>query len=236
MGELSYQVRLDSFQGPLDLLLHLIKVEEVDIYNIPIARITDQYLEYIKFMRSLDLRVAGEFLVMAATLLRIKAELLLPRPRRDDLEGTDLRKQLTKMLIEYKRFKELAEELRGMEGERLRFYPRGETAYPQGDDPLKEINPFLLWRAFQGALDNTPKATPHIISPDEVTLKEKMDLLLRALKERKEIRFSELLRQDPRRIALILIFVAILELAKRKRVILRQEAPFDEILICSPLG
>ncbi len=232
MGELSYQVRLDSFQGPLDLLLHLIKVEELDIYDIPIAKITDQYLNYIKFMRSLDLQVAGEFLVMAATLLRIKAEMLLPRPLGDDLEEPDPRQELTEMLIEYKRFKELAEQLRGMEGERFRFYPRGEVAYPPGDDSPQEINSFLLWRACREALDNAPKATPHTISLDKVTIREKMDLLLRSLEGGREIRLTELLRQDPRRIALVLIFVAILELAKRRQVILRQEAPFDEILIC----
>lgn len=232
MSESSYQVRLDSFQGSLDLLLHLIKVEEVDIYDIPIARITDQYLNYIKFMRSLDLQVAGEFLVMAATLLRIKAEMLLPRPQGNDLEGPDPRQELTEMLIEYKRFKELSEQLRGMEGERLSFYSRGEAASPPGDDPLREINSFLLWRAFREALDNAPKDTPHTISPDEATLREKMDLLLRSLEGGREIRLTELLRQDPRRIALVLIFVAILELAKQRRISLRQATPFGEILIC----
>jgi len=232
MGESSYQVRLDSFQGPLDLLLHLIKVEEVDIYDIPIARITDQYLNYIKFMRSLDLQVAGEFLVMAATLLRIKAEMLLPRPQGNDLEGPDPRQELAEMLIEYKRFKELAEQLRGMEGERFHFYPRGEAASPLGDDPLREINSFLLWRAFREALDNAPQDTPHTISPDEATLREKMDLLLRSLEGGREIRLTELLRQDPRRIALVLIFMAILELAKQRRITLRQATPFGEILIC----
>lgn len=234
MSASPYQVKLDSFQGPLDLLLHLIKVAEVDIYDIPIAKITDQYLSYIKAMRSLDLQVAGEFLVMAATLLRIKAEMLLPRPQGDEQEGPDPRQELTKMLIEYKRFKELAGGLREIEGERIRFYPRGEEACPPGDDPPNQINPFLLWEAFQNAWN---KATPsHTISPDEVTIKEKMDFLLKRLEGGKELRFTELLRQDRRRIALALLFVAILELAKRRRVALRQEAPFDEILICPLSG
>jgi len=232
MDQSPYQVKLDSFQGPLDLLLHLIKVAEVDIYDIPIAKITDQYLNYIKFMRSLDLQVAGEFLVMAATLLRIKAEMLLPRSPGDDREGPDPRQELAEMLIEYKKFKELAMKLRGMEGERSHFYPRGGTISPPGDDPPTEINPFLLWKAFREAWGRSSQALPHTISPDEVTIREKMDLLLRRLKGGEELRFTELLRQDRRRIALVLIFVAILELAKRRRVVLRQEAPFDEILIC----
>jgi segregation and condensation protein A len=231
MGESSYQVKLDFFQGPLDLLLHLIKKEEMDIYDIPIARITDQYLGYIKFMRSLDLRVAGEFLVMAATLLRIKAEMLLPRTKVDEAEGPDPREDLAERLIEYKKFKELAEGLKGLEEERSRFYPRGEASSPPEAEQWEEINPFLLWRALREALDKAPRETPHTISPDEVTLKEKMDFLLRILEGGRGIRFTELLSQDPRRIALILIFVAILELAKQRRVTLRQEAPFGEIII-----
>ena len=231
MGESSYQVKLDFFQGPLDLLLHLIKKEEMDIYDIPIARITDQYLGYIKFMRSLDLRVAGEFLVMAATLLRIKAEMLLPRTKVDEAEGPDPREELAERLMEYKKFKELAEGLKGLEEERSRFYPRGEVSSPPEAEQWEEINPFLLWRAFREALDKAPRETPHTISSDEVTLKEKMDFLLRILEGGRGIRFTELLSQDPRRIALILIFVAILELAKQRRVTLRQEAPFGEIII-----
>jgi len=231
MGESSYQVKLDFFQGPLDLLLHLIKKEEMDIYDIPIARITDQYLGYIKFMRSLDLRVAGEFLVMAATLLRIKAEMLLPRTKVDEAEGPDPREELAERLMEYKKFKELAEGLKGLEEERSRFYPRGEASSPPEAEQWEEINPFLLWRALREALDKAPRETPHTISPDEVTLKEKMDFLLRILEGGRGIRFTELLSQDPRRIALILIFVAILELAKQRRVTLRQEAPFGEIII-----
>ncbi len=228
----SYQVKLGFFQGPLDLLLHLIKVQEIDICDIPIARITDQYLQYIKFMRSLDLQLAGEFLVMAATLLRIKAEMLLPRPPGDDLELPDPRRELTERLIEYMRFKELAEGLRGLEEERSRLYPRGEAISPPGDDYGEEINPYLLWRAFQEALKKAPKDTPHIISPDEVTLREKLDLLLSILERGREIKLSELLYQDPRRMALVLIFVAILELAKQRRIVLRQDTPFGEILIC----
>ncbi len=227
-----YQVKLGFFQGPLDLLLHLIKAEQVEISDIPIARITDQYLEYIKFMRSLNLEFAGEFLVMAATLLRIKAEMLLPRPKGDDLPEDDPRRELVEMLKEYKKFKELAENLRGLEEKSSRLYPRGGVSTPWGDEPEEGLTPFLLWRTLREILNKVPKTSAHLISPEEATLREKMDLLLRLLEERRQIRFTELIHQDPRRIALILVFVAILELAKQKRITLRQETPFGEILIC----
>jgi segregation and condensation protein A len=125
--EAPYQVKLDAFEGPLDLLLHLIKKEELDIYDIPIARVTRQYLEYLEMMRMLDLDVAGEFIVMASDLMRIKARMLLPKPEEQEEEEADPRAELVRRLLEYKKYKEVARDLKGRESDRLVLFTRGWT-------------------------------------------------------------------------------------------------------------
>ena len=151
---MTYKVKLEIFEGPLDLLLYLIKKEELDIYNIPIARLTEQYLETLNLMELLDLEVAGEFLVMAATLMQIKSKTLLPPDPAETAEEADPRAELVRRLLEYKAFKEAAEELRGFEGKRSGIFTRFgvEPEIDGGDSPFLEGSLFDLITAFSRIL------------------------------------------------------------------------------------
>src|SRR3989338_1249361 len=178
---MTYKVKLDVFEGPLDLLLYLIKKEEIDIYDIPIAKITDEYLEYLELMKLLDLNIAGEFLVMAATLIHIKSKMLLPP---DHLEGEekeeeDPRAELVRRLIEYKKFKEAAQELSHMESHQKHYFARvagqpikfEDTAR---EDEFFEATLFDLITAFTKVLKDIPKEVFHQVVRDEFTVSEKI--------------------------------------------------------------
>ncbi len=172
----NYKVRLDIFEGPLDLLLYLIKKEELDIYDIPITRITEQYLETLNLMELLDLDIAGEILVMAATLMQIKSKMLLPPdPSGETPEELDPRAELVRQLLEYKAFKEAAENLRGFEGKRSEIFTRfGVEPESEGDDsPFLEVSLFDLISAFSLVLKNLPKSDFHEVEKDEFTVAER---------------------------------------------------------------
>ena len=159
-------VRLSNFEGPLDLLLYLIKREEVDIYDIPIAEITKQYLEMIEMMRELDLEVAGEFILMAATLIQIKVRMLLPEPEDGaEDEEEDPRAELVRRLVEYKCFKEVSESMESLETHQRRLFSRAyfnwEKQYKKTEVVLREVSLFDLMHAFKVAMENIPSVTAH---------------------------------------------------------------------------
>jgi segregation and condensation protein A len=233
---MSYKVKLDVFEGPLDLLLYLIKKEEVDIYDIPIAKITDQYLEYLEFMKLLDLNIAGEFLVMAATLMHIKSRMLLPP---DDLppeeQEEDPRAELVKRLLEYKKFKEAAQELAQMASHQKHFFARVGTGKEDILEPDKdaffEANLFDLITAFTKVLKDVPKDVFHEVIKDEFTVSEKIHDILHMAAEKPVISFMELFKAAKNKMEAITTFLALLELIRLKEVVIKQAAPFGDIEI-----
>jgi segregation and condensation protein A len=231
----SYQVRLDQFEGPLDLLLHLIKQNEINIYDIPIALITKQYLEYISVMKSLDLEVAGAFLVMAATLIHIKSRMLLPvEPQEDEEDGEDPRAELVRRLLLYKQFKEAAGELE----ERGRLWREAyarplmelENEIVEEDAPL-DMTLFDLVDAFQDILRLAPTKSLVELTPEHLTVKDRMNYILERLEEAATVTFEELFRPEEGRLVLIVTFLALLELIRIKLVRAFQSEVFGSVLL-----
>ena len=238
-----YKVDLDVFEGPLDLLLYLVRTDEVDICDISIERITSQYMEYLEMMRMLDLDVAGEFIVMASSLMLIKSRTLLPvesRPgEEEDEEEVDPRMELVRQLVEYKKFKDASMSLGAKEfAQSDRYLFGGEVALSDADQTaprLADIGLFDLLGAFQEALKRAPVMPLGQLKPIIWSVPEKMHLIEEALPEHPGgIPFSRLFAPDSPRGEVIVSFLALLELLKRHRVAVRQNEPFAEILVCQP--
>lgn len=233
-----YKVRLDVFEGPLDLLLYLIKREELDIYNIPIERVTQQYMQYLEAMQMLDLNIAGEFLVMAATLMMIKSRLLLPveeRPEAEE-EEEDPRWDLVRQLVEYKKFKDAALHLEELALRREDVFTREGEHVELGVEPdvaLQDVSIFDLISAFNEALKKAPKETVAELFADRWTVAEKIDELTRALSERGKVRLSELLRGMQHRYEMVCAFLAVLELIRLRQIRARQDVVFGDIELLS---
>lgn len=238
-----YNVRLPNFEGPLDLLLFFIKRDELDIYDIPIAYITKEFLEYTRLMELLDLELAGEFLVMAAALMQIKVRMLLPKEEKEGEEGPeeeDPRAELVRKLLEYKRYKEMAGKLAAMSEEQRYTYYRqffkGDvvTSTENEEDMLRNVTLFHLLAAFRKALEKAPReANPHRIEQIAVTIEEQAETILSYFQTRKQITFTELSLTMPR-IVVVVTFLALLELIRSRRVAIQQEESFGEILIYEP--
>jgi len=228
-----YKVKLDIFEGPLDLLLYLIKKDEVNIYDIPISKILNQYLEYIELMKLLDLNVAGEFIVMAATLMQIKSKMLLPPdeiPQEEELEEPDPRAELVKRLLEYKRFKEAAQMLREKEEYRREHFVRPQKEIVQ-DEVYFEANLFDLINAFTKALKDVPKELFFEVIKDEFTIEEKVHDILHYLVNKQKLYINDLFKDAKNKFEIIAIFLAILELIRLREVIIFQKEVFGDILI-----
>ena len=231
---MGYKIRLDVFEGPLDLLLYLIKKEELDIYDIPITRITEQYLEYLGMMEVMDLDIAGEFLVMAATLMQIKSRLLLPPdPEGVETEEEDPRAELVRRLLEYKAYKEAAERLKGFELGRSGIFPRFnvESEIDGTDSPFSDVSLFDLVSAFSKVLKALPPETFHDISKDEFSVSEKVHEIFHRLVREPRIYFSALFKSAKNKYEVITTFLALLELIRLKEVSIRQSAHFEDIEI-----
>jgi segregation and condensation protein A len=232
-----YKIKLDSFEGPLDLLLFLIKKNEIDIYDIPISKITKQYLQYLEIIQLFDLEGASDFILMAATLMRIKAHMLLPKPEvtEDEEDIEDPRQELVHRLLEYKRFKDVAENLAEHEEQARKVYSRGsfkfeENGYEPEEDIANQASLFDLISAFQVLLKKRKKVTIHRVQEITVTLQERIDYILEKITG-EPIKFSELFLEKDTKTVWIVTFIAILELVKRRVIAARQEKPFDEIYI-----
>ena len=232
----AYPVRLQNFEGPLDLLLHLIKTNEVDIYDIPIVLITTQYLEYLNVMQDLDLDVAGEFLVMAATLIHIKSRTLLPRPdpTQDDPEE-DPREALVRRLLEHQKYKAAAELLHEREIQRSaqRGRPDGRVADVVGDapEPEVEVDLFSLITAFRQVLDRA-KARPRVVLPaEQMPIETRIEQLLARLSETEACGFEDLFADVASRAGMIVTFLALLEMIRLKLVRVFQQGSFGPIRV-----
>jgi len=234
-----YKVKLEVFEGPLDLLLYLIKKEEVDIYDIPIERITTQYMEYLTLMQMLNLDVAGEFLVMAATLMYIKSRTLLPAdqqmPDEDLNDGEDPRWELIRQLVEYKKFKEAAAQLAQCAEQQANLFPRTvpiAELISKGEVPLAEVNIFDLISAFNEVLKKASgKEEFREIIEEHFTVSDKIEELLFMLRDRAELVFREVFFQAKSRTEIVVTFLALLELIRLKRLRVTQDEPFSEIHI-----
>lgn len=235
---MSYRVQLQNFEGPLDLLLFLIKKEEVDIYDIPVAQITSQYLEYLQFIELLDLDNASEYVLMAATLIRIKAKMLLPKPELDDDdEAEDPREELVQRLLEYQKYKEVAAELGEFESEFRGHFPvqnftvdlESNEDEEQEEEFGQEVTLFDLMSVFVNVIKQMPAQSEHVVERIPVTIEDQTNFILAYVESKKQVLFTELLTQIKERIVLIVTFVALLELVKNKRLRLNQSQPFAEI-------
>ncbi len=232
-----YRVNLENFEGPLDLLLYLIKRDEIDIYDIPIARVTSQYLEHVRLLESLDLEIAGEFLLMAATLMRIKSKMLLPRQLDDDGEEEegDPRDELVQRLLEYRGYKRVAEKLSEQADLRKQLVGRQSPPYEQGDaeepELLIPVDLVGLLRTFTTLLENAPRMEPYEVMLEEYTLEEKNELILQWIERNERVEFTTLFPAKATRSEIVATFISMLELLRLQRITISQSDTFGRIWI-----
>ncbi|MDI6775535.1 MAG: segregation/condensation protein A [Verrucomicrobiota bacterium] len=237
MPQDEYKVQLEVFEGPLDLLLYLIKKEEVDIYNIPIERITTQYMEYMNLMRMLDLNIAGEFIVMAATLMMIKSRMLLPAEDRSELgeEEEDPRWELVKQLVAYKKFKDVAAELQKREQwQENVFALGGDNIGIEPEDrglKLQDVSLFDLIRAFNEVLKRAQPESIGEISAHRYTVVDQITAILDIMRARRQALFAEFFGAGAPRAEIICTFLAMLELIRLRQILVTQTDPFGAITI-----
>jgi segregation and condensation protein A len=240
--EANYKVKLEVFEGPLDLLLYLIKQDEIDIYDISIERITSQYLEYLQAFKELNIELAGEFIVMAANLIYLKSRSLLPidqQPPEEDAEEDDPRWDLIRQLIEYKKFKEAAAALHLRELEQERIFPReGDTSsILQGPLRLEEVGIFQLINAFQTLIKRIEaRQDVQEIFAERFSVSDKIDTILQRVANGVRLRFSDLFGDVASRVEVVVTFLALLELIRLKQVRALQKNMFDEIEIAGATG
>jgi segregation and condensation protein A len=234
--ELPYQVRIENFEGPLDLLLHLIKKNEINIYDIPVAMIAQQYLEYLEAMEELNLNVAGDFLVMAATLLQIKSKMLLPvdEAADDDEDGPDPREELVRRLLEYKAFKEAARQLDDQEKIWREIFWREQAPLVEEVEeelPLENVSLFDLVDALKEVLERNPSSRLIEIIPDNLTVRERMNLILETLEGKDSVSFAALFEGSGHRMVVVVTFLALLELMRLRIARVFQAETFGPILV-----
>ncbi len=231
-----YRIQLDQFEGPLDLLLYFIRRDEIDIYDIPIAKITADYLTTLNQMRHFNVRVAGEFVEMAATLIRIKAQMLLPRQEDILEEAEDPRSTLVHQLLEYQQYKHAAKELERLAEDRSHFFSRGrELDPPTGEeDPglfVREIDIYDIARYFRKALENRPMIRPYDLEREPLNLEEQKTFILAGFDGEGTCTFSALINRLKTRLELVVTFLALLELMRLGMVKGVQQGLFGEIIL-----
>jgi segregation and condensation protein A len=234
---MGYEIKLDIFEGPLDLLLYLIRKNEIDIYNIPIAIITEQYLAYLDMMRSLNLDLVGEYLILASTLLHIKSKMLLPVQEDDHGEDEpDPRDELVKQLLEYQLYKEAAAELEGRPLLNRDVFKRGFMAEEVPDHVAQEmvvdLNVFDLLEAFHRVISTIEKGDLLEIDTEKLSLTDRMNEIVERLTEKRNLTFTELLGEYANRKILLYTFLAILELMRQRVIRVYQTSSFGVIRVC----
>jgi segregation and condensation protein A len=237
-GAAAYRVALPTFEGPLDLLLHLCQKHELDILEIPISFVTQKYLEYLKLMTLANLDVAAEYLVMAATLAHIKSKMLLPQvpsgQEDDALEEEDPREALIRRLLEYQKYKKAAEDLaaKGIKG--ADYFGRGasiEQAAPIGLPPLADVSLFALMDAFQRVLSRSKIKITHDVIADRISINDRIHELVDLLKDKKRLLFDELFAGAVTRFDLVITFLALLEMTKLRMTRLFQTGPMEQLYV-----
>lgn len=232
---MSYNIRLNVFEGPLDLLLFFIKRDEINIYDIPIAYITQEYLDYLKVMKQMNLQLAGEFILMASLLMRIKAQMLLPRDEAEQGEEIeDPRSELVQMLLEYQRFKEASEQLKALASQQSKYFPVMVSNPQLRIDPdifLSDINLIDLGLAFKGLIDRLPKPKYYEVERFRVNINQQRQAIRSLFSNRKRIRFTQLAKSLQHRIEVVVTFLAILEMAKSGEISVSQRDVYGEIYL-----
>lgn len=225
----AYEVHLELFEGPLDLLLYLIRKNDLDIENIPIAQITKEYLEYLELMKELNLEVVGDFLLMASTLMQIKAKSLLPSHAMTEEEGPDPRSELAAKLAEYQKFKEAATFLSDRAEQFRNIFYRGAPRFQEREKSLN-IRIFDLLSTLREVLDRA-EDEGRIVTGEEFPLDEMISKILNMVESKPYVTVREIFAGERRRRAIVTCFMALLELIKLQQIFARQERPFGDILI-----
>ncbi len=230
-----HRIDLEMFEGPLDLLLFLIKRDELNIYDIPVAQITKDFLEYVNLAKELKLHSAGDFVLMAATLMKIKARMLLPIEADGDEEIEDPRTELMNMLLEYKRYKEAAGAFSNLERvERPHYYHIPGAWDPQQEDKtaiLEDIKLYDIMLTFRYLLKNYEEPVTHSVAIEEVTMSEQVGFLNGLLQAKTSLKFSSLLEQFESRLIVVVTFLAILEMLRGRQIKVKQTKLFDDLLL-----
>lgn len=234
-----YEAILESFEGPLDLLYHLIEKEKIDIYDIPISKITDQYIEHIDSMKELDLDVTSEFLIMASTLIEIKSKMLLPKVKKhkEDQDEIDPREELVRRLIEYKKYKEVSMDLKSRENTYKKVYykAREEIEYIDDDLDLGGVDINMLLQTYEKILENCIDFKEDIefeeIKRDEVTIEESIEKVMSVLRYKQQTKFEELFEKSTSISVVVTTFMAVLELIKQNKIMIKQKGNFSEIFV-----
>jgi segregation and condensation protein A len=232
-----YKIKLDQFEGPLDLLLFFIKRDELNIYDIPISKITKEFLEYVNLIKMLDLEVAGDFILMASTLMHIKVRMLLPREVDEKGEEVDPRAELIQALLEYKKYKEMSEELSFFETNQRKINYRGNFTEDEKESPpdyeilLKNVTVFDLAKAFKKALESVKPVVFHEVKKLNVTLEEQISFIMTKLEELHELHFLSLVDGMKEKIRIVITFVALLELTKMQTISIKESTNFNDFVI-----
>lgn len=232
-----YKVKLNQFEGPLDLLLFFIKRDELNIYDIPIAQLTKEFLEYVNLIKILDLEVAGDFILMASTLMHIKVRMLLPREVDEKGEEIDPRADLVKALLEYKRYKEMSEELSYFESNQRKKKFRGnfsedvKVAPQEYDILLKNVSIFDLAKAFKFAIEQIKDVPVHQIQKLNVTIDEQMEFIMQKLEQHQDLHFLLLIEDLNEKIRIIVTFIALLEMIKIGKLAIKATKNFNDFII-----
>jgi segregation and condensation protein A len=232
-----YKIKLDHFEGPLDLLLFFIKRDELNIYDIPIHRITQEFLEYVNFIKMLDLETAGDFILMASTLMHIKVRMLLPREVDEKGEEIDPRSELIQALLEYKKYKEVSEELAYFESQQRKLSFRGNFSADEKESPpeyeilLKNVTIFDLAKAFKKAIEGLKPQPVHEVKKISITIEEQVQYILDLLNENPELHFVSLVHGMKEKIRIVITFVALLELVKMQRIGLKESPNFNDFVL-----
>ncbi|HIA94919.1 MAG TPA: chromosome segregation protein ScpA [Candidatus Marinimicrobia bacterium] len=233
---MAYRVQLENFEGPLDLLLYFIRRDELDIYDIPIAQITKDFVDMIEKWKRMNMLVAGEFIVMASTLMRVKAKMMIPRPELDEAgEIIDPRTELMQQLIDYKRFRDAAGMLNSMADDRSHVVPRQfeqDIKIIEGEEIgslLHEVTLYDLARVFKEAMENRPVMSQFELNREPIKLEQQKEFLFKFFDGDGRLRFSTLLKELQTRMEIIVTFLAILDLVREGTCTFEQNDVFDEI-------
>ncbi|RJP62644.1 MAG: segregation/condensation protein A [Ignavibacteriales bacterium] len=232
-----YKIKLQQFEGPLDLLLFFIKRDELNIYDIPISKITKDFVEYLNLIKMLDLEVAGDFILMATTLMQVKVKMLLPKEVDDKGDEIDPRADLVKALLEYKKYKEMAEELSFFEANQRKIMYRGDYSsdykinYQEYDTLLKNISMYDLMKAFKKALMDKPKEVIHEVKKIPVTIDEQIEFIFNKVAAAGEVNFVELIKGMQEKLRIIVTFIALLEMIKMGKLGIRTSRNFNDFVI-----
>lgn len=235
-----HRLKLDVFEGPLDLLLHLVKINEMDIQEIKVSEITLQYMAYLSAMQDLDLEIAGDYLVMAATLMNIKSRSLLPKSQleeelsqEEEIDEILSTQDLIRRLVEYRKIKEMASKLRDREEENSRLFYRATVVpvVPGSDEELPRQDILNLFDAFARVLKRVKTDVQHHVSHEEFTVDEKVDQIREKLRTGRQINFGRVFETCVSKQEVVCYFLAVLELARMREITLAQAGPFEDILV-----